>query len=79
MKEVLLSVKAVKSMHCLHLWALTLGQALVSVHLAIGNVTLYFYSTTFHGEVLEFLLHHTYWINLVTERFWIVNTNFTNK
>lgn len=38
-KEVLLSVKAVKSMHCLHLWALTLGQALVSVHLAIGNVS----------------------------------------
>uniref|UniRef100_A0A8C8E0R8 Probable proton-coupled zinc antiporter SLC30A3 n=2 Tax=Oryzias sinensis TaxID=183150 RepID=A0A8C8E0R8_9TELE len=34
-KEVLLSVKAVKSMHCLHLWALTLGQSLVSVHLAI--------------------------------------------
>uniref|UniRef100_A0A3B3DSW3 Probable proton-coupled zinc antiporter SLC30A3 n=1 Tax=Oryzias melastigma TaxID=30732 RepID=A0A3B3DSW3_ORYME len=34
-KEVLLSVKAVKSMHCLHLWALTLGQTLVSVHLAI--------------------------------------------
>ncbi|XP_041814992.1 zinc transporter 2 [Chelmon rostratus] len=36
-KEVLLSVKAVKSMHCLHLWALTLGQALVSVHLAIDE------------------------------------------
>uniref|UniRef100_A0A3P8V1R6 Probable proton-coupled zinc antiporter SLC30A3 n=1 Tax=Cynoglossus semilaevis TaxID=244447 RepID=A0A3P8V1R6_CYNSE len=35
-KEVLLSVKAVKSMHSLHLWALTLGQALVSVHLAEG-------------------------------------------
>uniref|UniRef100_A0A1A8VF09 Solute carrier family 30 (Zinc transporter), member 2 n=1 Tax=Nothobranchius furzeri TaxID=105023 RepID=A0A1A8VF09_NOTFU len=34
-KEVLLSVKAVKSMHCLHLWSLTLGQSLVSVHLAI--------------------------------------------
>ncbi|XP_062267733.1 zinc transporter 2 isoform X1 [Platichthys flesus] len=34
-KEVLLSVDAVKSMHCLHLWALTLGQALVSVHLAV--------------------------------------------
>ncbi|KAM3602809.1 uncharacterized protein V6R79_011250 [Siganus canaliculatus] len=34
-KEVLLTVKAVKSMHSLHLWALTLGQALVSVHLAI--------------------------------------------
>ncbi|KAF3850227.1 hypothetical protein F7725_019946 [Dissostichus mawsoni] len=34
-KEVLLSVKKVKSMHSLHLWALTLGQALVSVHLAI--------------------------------------------
>lgn len=39
-KEVLLSVKAVKSMHSLHLWALTLGQALVSVHLAIGTPTL---------------------------------------
>lgn len=38
-KEVLLSVKAVKSMHSLHLWALTLGQALVSVHLAIGTST----------------------------------------
>ncbi|XP_071779282.1 zinc transporter 2 [Centroberyx gerrardi] len=34
-KEVLLSLKAVKSMHCLHLWGLTVGQALVSVHLAI--------------------------------------------
>ncbi|XP_056283509.1 zinc transporter 2 [Pseudoliparis swirei] len=34
-KEVLLSVKAVKSMHALHLWALTLGQVLVSVHVAI--------------------------------------------
>uniref|UniRef100_A0A3P8T1J3 Probable proton-coupled zinc antiporter SLC30A3 n=1 Tax=Amphiprion percula TaxID=161767 RepID=A0A3P8T1J3_AMPPE len=34
-KEVLLTVKAVKSMHSLHLWALTLGQTLVSVHLAI--------------------------------------------
>lgn len=39
MKEVLLSVKAVKSMHSLHLWALTLGQALVSVHVAIGETT----------------------------------------
>lgn len=38
-KEVLLSVKAVKSIHCLHLWALALGQPLVSVHLAIGNGT----------------------------------------
>ncbi|XP_069028447.1 zinc transporter 2 [Embiotoca jacksoni] len=34
-KEVLLSVKAVKSVHSLHLWALTLGQSLVSVHLAV--------------------------------------------
>lgn len=40
-KEVLLSVKAVKSMHSLHLWALTLGQALVSVHLAIGTPTIF--------------------------------------
>lgn len=36
-KEVLLTVKAVKSVHCLRLWALTLGQSLVSVHLAIGK------------------------------------------
>lgn len=36
-KDVLLSVKAVKSVHSLHLWALTLGQSLVSVHLATGN------------------------------------------
>ncbi|TRY98104.1 hypothetical protein DNTS_028467 [Danionella cerebrum] len=34
-KEVLLSLKAVKAMHSLHLWALTLGQSLLSVHLAI--------------------------------------------
>ncbi|XP_034017968.1 zinc transporter 2 [Thalassophryne amazonica] len=38
-KEVLLSVKAVKSMHSLHLWALTLGQALISVHLTIEEET----------------------------------------
>ncbi|KAM6964928.1 zinc transporter 2 [Aplochiton taeniatus] len=34
-KEVLLSLKAVKAMHSLHLWALTVGQSLVSVHIAI--------------------------------------------
>ncbi|KAG9347562.1 hypothetical protein JZ751_005130, partial [Albula glossodonta] len=34
-KEVLLSLKAVKAMHSLHLWALTLGQSLLSVHVAI--------------------------------------------
>ncbi|XP_051955085.1 zinc transporter 2-like [Xyrauchen texanus] len=34
-KEVLLSLKAVKAMHSLHLWALTLGQSLLSVHIAI--------------------------------------------
>ncbi|KAG7273654.1 hypothetical protein CRUP_028013, partial [Coryphaenoides rupestris] len=36
-KEVLLSLEAVKAAHCLHLWALTVGQSLVSVHLAIGQ------------------------------------------
>lgn len=36
-KEVLLSLKAVKAMHSLHLWALTLGQTLLSVHVAIGE------------------------------------------
>ncbi|RXN06202.1 zinc transporter 3 [Labeo rohita] len=34
-KEVLLSLKAVKAMHSLHLWALTIGQSMVSVHIAI--------------------------------------------
>ncbi|KAI7799989.1 zinc transporter 2 [Triplophysa rosa] len=34
-KEVLLSLKAVKAMHSLHLWALTLGHSLISVHIAI--------------------------------------------
>lgn len=40
-----MGVKAVKSMHCLHLWALTLGQTLVSVHLAIGKQTARYVST----------------------------------
>ncbi|KAJ8270662.1 hypothetical protein GJAV_G00117760 [Gymnothorax javanicus] len=34
-KEVLLSLTAVKAMHSLHLWALTQGQSLLSVHVAI--------------------------------------------
>ncbi|XP_003971454.3 zinc transporter 2 isoform X1 [Takifugu rubripes] len=34
-KEVLLSVQKVKSIHCLRLWSLSVSQALVSVHLAI--------------------------------------------
>lgn len=36
---MLLSIPKVKSIHCLHLWALTVSQALVSVHLAIGKLT----------------------------------------
>ncbi|XP_061560259.1 zinc transporter 2 [Phycodurus eques] len=36
-KEVLLSVKAVRSAHSLHLWALTLGQTLASAHLAVDE------------------------------------------
>ncbi|XP_051511791.1 zinc transporter 2-like [Myxocyprinus asiaticus] len=36
-KELLLSLKAVKAMHSLHLWALTLGQSLLSVHIAIDE------------------------------------------
>jgi len=36
-KEVLLSLKSVKAMHSLHLWALTIGQSLLSVHIAIGK------------------------------------------
>ncbi|XP_069830259.1 probable proton-coupled zinc antiporter SLC30A3 isoform X2 [Dendropsophus ebraccatus] len=36
-KEVLLSVQGVRSVHCLRLWALTLSQNVVSVHLAIDE------------------------------------------
>lgn len=36
-KEVLLSLKMVKSLHNLRVWALTAGQTLVSVHVAIGQ------------------------------------------
>ncbi|KAK3522555.1 hypothetical protein QTP86_023292 [Hemibagrus guttatus] len=38
-KEVLLSLKSVKALHSLHLWALTVGQTLVSVHVAIEENT----------------------------------------
>ncbi|GCB72829.1 hypothetical protein scyTo_0002211 [Scyliorhinus torazame] len=34
-KEVLLSIKGVKAMHSLQLWALTLNQPVLSVHIAI--------------------------------------------
>ncbi|MBN3278393.1 ZNT2 protein, partial [Polyodon spathula] len=34
-KEVLLSLKGVKGMHSLHLWALTLSHTMLSVHIAI--------------------------------------------
>ncbi|GCC35617.1 hypothetical protein chiPu_0014104, partial [Chiloscyllium punctatum] len=34
-KEVLLSIKGVKAMHGLQLWALTLNQPVLSVHIAI--------------------------------------------
>ncbi|XP_041105223.1 zinc transporter 2 [Polyodon spathula] len=34
-KEVLLSLKGVKAMHSLHLWALTLSHTMLSVHIAI--------------------------------------------
>lgn len=36
---MLLSIPKVKSIHCLQLWALTVSQALVSVHLAVGTIT----------------------------------------
>ncbi|KAM4633591.1 zinc transporter 2 [Polymixia lowei] len=38
-KDVLLSLETVKALHCLHLWGLTVGQSLVSVHLAIEDTT----------------------------------------
>ncbi|XP_043931275.1 zinc transporter 3 [Protopterus annectens] len=36
-KEVLLSIKGVKAVHSLHLWALTVSKMLLSVHIAIGE------------------------------------------
>ncbi|XP_072000169.1 probable proton-coupled zinc antiporter SLC30A3 [Engystomops pustulosus] len=36
-KEVLMSIQGVRSVHCLRLWALTLSQSVVSVHLAIDE------------------------------------------
>ncbi|XP_041951619.1 zinc transporter 2 [Alosa sapidissima] len=36
-KDVLLSLKCVKAIHSLHLWALTAGQSLLSVHVAIED------------------------------------------
>uniref|UniRef100_A0A8C5M7U9 Probable proton-coupled zinc antiporter SLC30A3 n=1 Tax=Leptobrachium leishanense TaxID=445787 RepID=A0A8C5M7U9_9ANUR len=38
-KEVLLSVQGVRSVHSLKLWALTLGQNMVSVHMAIDETS----------------------------------------
>uniref|UniRef100_H3AAV5 Probable proton-coupled zinc antiporter SLC30A3 n=2 Tax=Latimeria chalumnae TaxID=7897 RepID=H3AAV5_LATCH len=38
-KEVLLSVQGVKAVHSLHLWALTLSQTLLTVHIAIDENT----------------------------------------
>lgn len=42
-KEVLLSLKSIKALHSLHLWALTVGQSLVSVHVAIGKRLVFYY------------------------------------
>lgn len=36
-KETLLSVKGVKQVHNLHLWALTLSHHVVAVHVAVGE------------------------------------------
>ena len=35
-RERLLSVKGVKAVHNLHIWALTMNQAVLSAHVAIG-------------------------------------------
>lgn len=48
-KEVLLSLKAVKAMHSLHLWALTLGHSLISVHIAIGK---YILKNVFYRQII---------------------------
>ncbi|NP_001038485.1 zinc transporter 2 [Danio rerio] len=71
-KEVLLSLKAVKAMHSLHLWALTLSQSLLSVHIAIDPQSVLkeatellqtkfgFYSTTIQVEPYsEDMIHCT--------------------
>lgn len=41
-REKLLKVKGVKAIHNLHIWALTMNQAVLSAHVAIGDtLTLY--------------------------------------
>lgn len=36
-RESLLSIKGVKAVHNLHIWALTMNQAVLSAHVAIGE------------------------------------------
>lgn len=36
-RERLLSIKGVKAVHNLHIWALTMNQAVLSAHVAIGE------------------------------------------
>lgn len=36
-KERLLSIKGVKAVHNLHIWALTMNQVVLSAHVAIGE------------------------------------------
>lgn len=40
MKEMLLAVNGVKSVHDLHLWALTLSHHAMSVHVAVGECSM---------------------------------------
>lgn len=55
-KEVLLSLKAVKAMHSLHLWGLTLGHSLISVHIAIGKF--FFLVNVFLRLTLNRIIHY---------------------
>lgn len=36
-RDLLLSIKGVKTVHNLHIWALTVNQAVLSAHVAIGK------------------------------------------
>ena len=36
-RDLLLSVEGVEALHSLHIWALTVAQPILSVHVAIGE------------------------------------------
>lgn len=60
-RERLYAVKGVKAVHNLHIWALTVNQAVLSAHVAIGEKTYEFMKAMKHILLVHRLLN---WCNL---------------